>query len=163
MQKEFRQKRDFYSNYENEKKTSCGILIFNEDNELLLCHVSGTDYYDIPKGVKERNETEIECAIRECREETGLEFKEEDLKKLGLHEYIPNKKDLYLFYTFVNKKDIDMSKLKCSSYFENDGYPVLEVNGYEFIHCDDVPDHVNIRLRDLLDVYDIFYALNLSR
>jgi hypothetical protein len=39
-------------------KTSCGVLILNEFNELLLCHSTGNSFFDIPKGGKEEGETE---------------------------------------------------------------------------------------------------------
>ena len=39
------------------KTLSCGILVMNEDQELLLCHVTGAWHWDIPKGSTEPGET----------------------------------------------------------------------------------------------------------
>lgn len=32
------------------RRLSCGILILNAQQELLLCHVTGQDHWDLPKG-----------------------------------------------------------------------------------------------------------------
>ena len=44
------------------------ILVFNENNELLLNLRSDTNDWGIPGGGKELNETLEECAIRELKE-----------------------------------------------------------------------------------------------
>ncbi len=50
---------------------SCGFIIFSADSKkfLLLKH---PDRFDLPKGHIEKNETELQCALRELNEETGL-------------------------------------------------------------------------------------------
>ncbi|NPV13025.1 MAG: NUDIX hydrolase [Ignavibacteria bacterium] len=55
-------------------KNSAGLLIV-KNNKILLCHptnASWTGTYSIPKGHIENNETKIEAAIRETREEVGI-------------------------------------------------------------------------------------------
>jgi len=53
-----------------------GVLIINQDKVLLVKHTPGadhlTDTFGIPAGRLEGNEIEIEGAIRELKEETGL-------------------------------------------------------------------------------------------
>lgn len=41
------------------KKTTCGIIIKNEFNEILLGHSTNNIHYDIPKGIKENKEDDI--------------------------------------------------------------------------------------------------------
>jgi len=57
------------------KETSAGAVIFRkEDNQtlyLLLHYEAG--HWDLPKGHIEANETEIETAKREVKEETGIQ------------------------------------------------------------------------------------------
>ena len=52
---------------------SCGFILFNGDREhksfLLMKHI---DRYDLPKGHIEPGETDLECALREMNEETGI-------------------------------------------------------------------------------------------
>lgn len=50
---------------------SCGAVIFDNDKVLILKQVQG--HWGFPKGHVENNETEIETAIREIKEETNLD------------------------------------------------------------------------------------------
>lgn len=56
---------------------SCGIVLFNSDEVLLIQHPTGSNnipgHWDFPKGHIEKNETEIETASRELFEETGIQ------------------------------------------------------------------------------------------
>ena len=52
---------------------SCGAIIFNENKVLVVKQTSG--FYGFPKGHVEIGETEKETAIREVKEETGLDIK----------------------------------------------------------------------------------------
>lgn len=52
---------------------SCGAIIFNEGKVLVVKQTSG--FYGFPKGHVETGETEKETAIREIKEETGLDIK----------------------------------------------------------------------------------------
>lgn len=99
-------------------KTSCGIIIINEENEIFMGHSTGNKFFDIPKGMLEENELPITCALRECDEETSLKFKEEELKDLGEFKY-NREKNLHLFLVFVKKEDIKIEELVCNSFFEH--------------------------------------------
>lgn len=52
---------------------SCGAIIFNDGKVLVVKQTSG--FYGFPKGHVEIGETEKETAIRETKEETGLDIK----------------------------------------------------------------------------------------
>ena len=55
---------------------SCGIVLFNSDEFLLIQHPTKSNgdegHWDFPKGHVEGNETELETAKRELIEETGI-------------------------------------------------------------------------------------------
>jgi len=57
--------------------TSCGVVLFNSSKVLLLRHSSissrGGGHWDFPKGHIDDGETEIQTALRELVEETGIE------------------------------------------------------------------------------------------
>eukprot|EP01087_Luapelamoeba_hula_P023242 TRINITY_DN8506_c0_g1_i1.p1 TRINITY_DN8506_c0_g1~~TRINITY_DN8506_c0_g1_i1.p1 ORF type:complete len:600 (-),score=93.21 TRINITY_DN8506_c0_g1_i1:85-1863(-) len=56
---------------------SCGVLVFTsfdpaKERKFLLLRKKGDLSYDLPKGHLETGETEIDCALRELVEETGI-------------------------------------------------------------------------------------------
>ena len=55
---------------------SCGVVLFNSGKVLLLRHSSissrGGGHWDFPKGHIDAGETEIQTALRELEEETGM-------------------------------------------------------------------------------------------
>jgi len=52
---------------------SYGCIVLNEGKVLLVKHLKG--HWDFPKGHIEKNETEVETAIREVKEETNIDVK----------------------------------------------------------------------------------------
>lgn len=108
-------------------KVTCGVFIINSDKKILLTHPTGfnNNYWSIPKGLSDINETHIDAAIREVYEETGLILDKNKVFKLGpLIKY--NKKNKYLcsFYT-ISSKDISDYKIYCNSmvYKNNVSFP----------------------------------------
>jgi predicted NUDIX family NTP pyrophosphohydrolase len=99
-------------------KTSCGVLIINELNEILVGHSTGNNFFDIPKGLLDDGEVPIDCAIRECKEETSIDLQKEKLVDLGLFKY-NKEKNLHLFFTEVKKDSINLNSLVCTSMFEH--------------------------------------------
>ena len=64
----------------------CGCIIINENKVLLVEHNEG--HWDFPKGHMEENETEVQTAIREVKEETNLDVVVQENKKY-INEYYP--------------------------------------------------------------------------
>jgi len=95
---------------------SCGVLLFNEHDEIFLAHATGNRHWDVPKGLAEVGETPLEAALRETREETGLCLGNEGWLDLGRHPYRPGK-DLHLFARRVNTADIRVGECVCTSMF----------------------------------------------
>jgi 8-oxo-dGTP pyrophosphatase MutT (NUDIX family) len=111
------------------KRLSCGVVIVNDDHELLLCHVTGQNHWDLPKGGIDSGESPLQAALRETREETGLRLAAEELIDLGRFAYT-NKKDLHLFATCTARFDI--ATLRCESHFAErySGKPLPEMDGF---------------------------------
>ena len=98
----------------NHKRLSCGVVILNPDRELLLCHVTGQNHWDLPKGGIDEGETPMQAALRETREECGWRLQDEALLDLGRFRYT-TKKDLHLFATVQPR--IALRQLRCESHY----------------------------------------------
>ena len=57
------------------KEKSCGAVVYKKEkgNLLFLLVYQSNNHYSFPKGHIENSETEVECAIREIKEETNLD------------------------------------------------------------------------------------------
>jgi len=122
-------------------KISAGIIITDGQN-ILLGHSTGNEYWDIPKGEVDDNETFIETAIRETYEEFGLIFREKDLKDLGVFSYL-KKKNLYLFKIKMNKLP-NIEECFCSSYFKTKkGYEIPEIDNFKIFSNKEGIKHLN--------------------
>ena len=131
------------------KRLSCGVVILNPQRELLLCHVTGQDHWDLPKGGIDDGESPLQAALRETREECGLRLDGETLQDLGRFSYRP-KKDLYLFATVLPR--IDLATLACDSHFceRASGNRLPEMDGYAWVRIDAVAAHCTPRMAAVL-------------
>lgn len=112
---------------------SCGTLVINKRGELLLCHVTGTNQWDIPKGMQDPGESTFDAAKRELREETGLVFDDELFEEIGCFDYRRDKR-LHL-YRLVAPSDFDsLGHLICTSHFTHHvtGHSTPEVDGFRW-------------------------------
>lgn len=113
------------------KKLSAG-LILTDGTRLLVCHVTGRGFYDIPKGLVDPGENPLETCLRETEEETGLKVDPVRLRDLGTFTFT-REKDLYLF--LMTEKDLPPTEnMRCRSYFtDTAGRMIPEVDGYRYI------------------------------
>jgi len=119
------------------KRLSCGVVILNPDRELLLCHVTGQNHWDLPKGGIDLGETPMQAALRETREECGLRLQAEALLDLGRFRYT-SKKDLHLFAAHTPR--IELSELRCESHYHDrfSGRQLPEMDGFGWFAFDRV-------------------------
>ena len=85
---------------------SCGCIIINDNKVLLVQQNDG--HWGFPKGHMEENETEIQTAIREVKEETNLDVKIEE-KRRYVNTYMCREdttKDVILFLATPTNSDI---------------------------------------------------------
>ncbi len=126
------------------KKLSCGTLIVRETNgfkELFMAHVTNQKFWDIPKGGLNQNETHIEAAIRELREESGFICLHEHLLDLG-HYIYTERKDLYLF-KYIGDDSYRIEDAICTSTFFSQLYQTRlpEVDDFKYVPFDEVLNH----------------------
>jgi 8-oxo-dGTP pyrophosphatase MutT (NUDIX family) len=131
------------------RRLSCGILVLNGQQELLLCHVTGQDHWDLPKGGAHEGESPLQAALRETREETGLELAAHALRELGRFDYRP-KKDLHLFAALTAR--FDLALLRCESQFSQfaTGKRLPEMDGYDWVRFDRVGELCTAKMTAVL-------------
>lgn len=136
---------------EGQPAVSCGVLLLNEADELLLCHVTGASHWDIPKGCLDEGETPWEAVIREAREETGLMLRPDRLLELGRLAYRPDKA-LHLFLGNVSRLQLDPATCVCTSYFEHPTSQRLlpEVDAFAWVHWTAIRSHCAKRMGAVL-------------
>jgi len=96
--------------------TTCGLVVKSSDL-YLICHPYGGKKWDIPKGVMEDGESELETAYRETKEETGLNLLEVegDLSLLGKFKYYGRSKELVAFL-LESERNLTLEILQCMSF-----------------------------------------------
>ena len=136
-------------NFFSPRRVSCGIVIVNERAELLLCHVTGQDHWDLPKGGPHAGESPLHAALRETREETSLVIDADGLLELGRLDYRP-KKDLHLFATLLPR--LDVAQLRCDSHFSQlgTGRRLPEMDGFGWFAFDRVTTLVTSKMAAVL-------------
>jgi len=112
---------------------SCGVLVVNGRGELLLCHVTGTGKWDIPKGMRDPGEDTLAAAMRELREEAGIAFDAERFEDMGEMAYRPGKR-LHLFRVQSGQELSSLDHLACTSFFPHHvtGKPTPETDGFRW-------------------------------
>lgn len=95
------------------KEKSCGCIIFNNQNKVLLIQMK-QGHWSFPKGHVEENETELETARRETFEETGINV-DIDPNFREVSTYSPFKgvmKDVVFFVAKALNENIVVQKLE---------------------------------------------------
>lgn len=76
----------------------CGCIIINNNDKVLLVLQRKSKCWSFPKGHVENNETEIETALREVKEETGIDVNIEASKRYELTYKINNSTNKNVVY-----------------------------------------------------------------
>ena len=134
---------------------SVGFVIL-WDNKILLSHPKkqADDTWGIAKGKVENNETYIQCALRETKEEIGLDLSI-NLENLEwntiIYKNIRNKAYKKLHYTILNIKklsDIGMT----NEYIDTINLSVREIDEARFMTKDEALLKIFWRQKELLNL-----------
>lgn len=85
---------------------SCGTIIFNDDKVLVVKQLSG--FYGFPKGHIDGAETEVETAIRETKEEVGLDVIVDNDLRFSISYLVHNINLKEVVYFVAYPKDTDL-------------------------------------------------------
>lgn len=122
------------------KRFSAGVVI-TDGKQIIIClpymNSAEKGKYDLPKGRGDGDELPLNAAVREVREETGLELDPSKLIPLGRYTY-NKQKDLILYlYKVLFLPDIET--LHCGSLvYLPDKPPFPEVKAYKYVNENEI-------------------------
>jgi 8-oxo-dGTP pyrophosphatase MutT (NUDIX family) len=146
------------------KTVSAGVLLLNERAEILLCHATETNHWDIPKGMVDPGEMPREAALRELREETGIVLVASAWRDLGVYAYRSDK-SLHLYAHRIDAVEIDIAACLCTSLFPSrrNGRMIPEMDEFAWVALDAVPRYTGRNLarvlRDDVKLMDLYAQL----
>jgi 8-oxo-dGTP pyrophosphatase MutT (NUDIX family) len=140
---------------------SCGVLVM-DGGHLLLGHATRSPRWDVPKGVARPGEDFSQAALRELREETGLEPPPSELIDLGRHPYLRGK-DLFLF-AWLPETLPDPTALRCTSTFTTrEGKILPELDRFAIFPWEEAMERVGASLAGLLRTLPAVAGLRKNR
>lgn len=101
---------------------ACGVIVFRDEPDLSFLLMQHTDRWDLPKGHVDAGESELETALRELEEETGIsasdieldtEFRHSEFYSVKKKRYgdKPRLKELVIFLaTLVNDVELELTE-----------------------------------------------------
>jgi ADP-ribose pyrophosphatase YjhB (NUDIX family) len=128
---------------------SAGFVII-QDNKILLAHPTGSKWfgtYSIPKGKVEENETILEAAIRETKEELGIEVDGSELTENDKRyiNYIDKDGETYKRVYYYVVEPIDLIRV------DNTNLQKKEVDWAGFLTKEEAEKRIFGRFKSLLD------------
>lgn len=140
------------------KKITAAIVIINHRGDILGCHGTGKPHnmgFDFPKGLVEPDETDIEAALRELREETSLVLDDDQLIDCGVYPH-NKEKNIHLF---IHRTEIipEPENLVCQSFFTLNDKEYPECDFFEIIPKED-RNKFNKVLWNKFEIIDKFNA-----
>lgn len=141
------------------KVRAAGLFLVNKEDKILVGHPTNHDpnFWSIPKGKIDGDETPLEAAIRETYEESNVKlFK--DLHKfveIGKYVYRHKKKDIMLYAIFEPEHaSWDKIIIKCNSNVpeERGGFP--EMDDFKWVTLDEARKILHKTQVDALDILD---------
>lgn len=141
---------------------TCGLIV-RTPNGWLLGRATGLGYWDLPKGKRDLGETPMEAALRECREETGLDFSawRDNLVDLGARNYHRKRSKTLQLFVLSLEQAVDLSTCACSTWVATRGpEPVLDMDAWDWVAETDIVRRVNRRMAKHLRKRGLIEATN---
>lgn len=124
---------------------TCGIII-ESPKGWLLGRLSSKNRWDLPKGKKDEDEHPLKTALRECLEETGIDFSThiDQITDLGAEPYARKKEKSRHLHLFLLKLDkaLDLNELQDLQNKSKD----LEMDTIAWIDLNNIENYLSKKL-----------------
>ena len=121
------------------KGMGSGALFLNDRNEIIFVKPTYKDYWSLPGGVVDENESPRQACIRELKEELGLEIKNVEFLCVDYVATTPEKDENLQFIFFGGKLTPEqISSIKL---------PSNEIAEYKFMNVEEASPLLNAKLR----------------
>lgn len=149
------------------KTLAAGVFLVRKNGTLLICHPTNhaADFWSIPKGKLDENETPLAAAIRETFEESNISllFNEKNIVALEAVNYGHKKKMLYPFVFLESKSENmnwDLFDVKCNSNVPLDrgGFP--EMDAFKWVPIEEARPLLHETQAACLDKIKALYSTN---
>lgn len=128
--------------------TAAGVIV-TDGKSILLCHVTDSKHWDLPKGKIDPGELDKDAAIRELYEETGIEVTPDQVSEIGIFSYKKGK--ILSLWLYKVERMPDISTLFCHSTFDNGkGMMKLEMDGYQAVQWNQIEKFVVLNMYKVL-------------
>lgn len=115
---------------------SCGCIVFYNGKVLVEKSING--FYGFPKGHIEKGETEVECAIRETLEETGIRAKVDSSNRFEISYLVHDnilKSVIFFISSLDGSDDISIQEEEVSSACWVDINSVRDILTFDNLKC----------------------------
>ena len=139
-------KKEFYDSLPK-KRMAAGALFLDQDRNILMVKPAYKDYWHLPGGLVEQDESPYAACVREVREETGLEMKNGRLLTVDYSSADSEGRTEHLEFIFYGGllENAAIKKIQC---------PEGEIEKYGFIPENGLSDHTVKRIADRI-VYSL--------
>ena len=129
------------------KEKSCGCVVINDENKILMIRSKNEGIWGFPKGHVENGETEIETAIREVKEETNI-----DVEILENNRFIMN----YIIKDTIDKEVVIFIAKKTSDNIIPQQEEVSEIRWFDIDEAIKIVNFLNTKML-LIDIKEKYF------
>jgi len=135
---------------------SSGFVVKSRDGRFLLGKADGhkePDCWTVFKGQQEDEETLMDTAIRELKEESGIDISADhrlnkNISTNTIYSYNLRHKDVFLFMLTDKEGVLNNFEFSCSSCWKDDR---PEISDYKWVTLEEMYDHIFPSQRGLID------------
>jgi 8-oxo-dGTP pyrophosphatase MutT (NUDIX family) len=128
-----------------EPLVTCGIYLFDKNTgKILICHAAKASWktWSIPKGLQDKDESFYDAAVRELKEETGIDAAELHIVFTAVLKPVKYKKQNKLLMSFLMITDTPLKDHICHcETITRQGY--AEVDGWAWIKPEELLQRVH--------------------